>query len=223
MKEFTISLGGSILWTGIYLSFMIFYTFIDIAIWRKHFPKFSATLNLFTIVLSICCFLILLKKKGYQPDILSHITLPGLFFSVCSSVLLFTILDKGLDRVFASLFPESERDYQESIRRLTDHPAMSLIQFCLLAPFIEEILMRGFLFGGLNTYYGTGCALLISSLLFAVFHFNMVQSLSAFFCGIVLGLLYLKTGSILCCIIAHSGYNILSCALIMHSASSPPK
>lgn len=220
MSEFSISLGSSLLWTGIYFSFLFFYTFMEIAVWRRYFPKYSSTVSLAAIALCIACFLLLLKNAGYAPNLVSHFTLSGFFFSVCCSVFLFLLLDRGLDRVFERLFPKSEQNYQEAVSRLTSSPITSMIQFCLFAPFIEELLMRGFLLGGLEPRYGTVCALLISSLLFALLHFNMVQSLSAFLCGIVLGLLYLRTGSILCCIIAHSSYNILSCVVLMHSAGS---
>lgn len=52
--------------------------------------------------------------------------------------------------------------------------------------------------------------LFLSSILFALLHFNMVQTLSAFVCGFVLGLLYLNTNSLFCCILAHTGYNLLA-------------
>ncbi|MDE5819339.1 MAG: CPBP family intramembrane metalloprotease [Lachnospiraceae bacterium] len=223
MSEFSISIGSSLLWVGLYFIFMVFYTFLDIAVWRKLFPKYSDLANLIAVTFCICGFLILLGKTGYQLRIFSHFSLPGFLLSVCCSVLLFLVLDRGLDRVFESLFPQSEKGYQETIQHLTDSPAASFIQVCLLAPMIEEILMRGFLLNGLVPRYGTAAALLLSSVLFAVLHFNMVQSLSAFLCGTVLGLLYLTTDSILCCIIAHSCYNLLSCAAILRSAPPSPK
>ncbi|MBD5533555.1 MAG: CPBP family intramembrane metalloprotease [Lachnospiraceae bacterium] len=223
MSEFSISIGSSLLWVGLYFVFMLFYTFMDIAVWRKVFPKHSDIANLIAIAFCICAFLMLLGKTGYEPRILSHFTLLGFLLSVCCSILLFIVLDRGLDRVFESLFPQSEKGYQETIQHLTNSSAVSFIQVCLLAPMIEEILMRGFLLNGFIPRYGTAAALLLSSMLFAILHFNMVQSLSAFLCGIVLGLLYLTTDSVLCCIIAHSIYNILSCAAILHSASPSPK
>ena len=85
-----------------------------------------------------------------------------------------------------------------------------LLQVCIIAPVVEETLMRGVILGGLKNTYGSITALLVSSVLFAVLHFNMVQTLSAFMCGIVLGLLYLRTRSVFCCIIAHCGYNFIS-------------
>lgn len=223
MSEFSISIGSSLLWVGLYFVFTLFYTFMDIAVWRKLFPKHSDIVNLTAVAFCICGFLILLRKTGYQMRILSHFTLSGFLLSVCCSILLFIVLDRGLDRVFESLFPQSEKDYQETIRHLTDSSAASFIQVCLLAPMIEEILMRGFVLSGLVPRYGTAAALLLSSMLFAILHFNMVQSLSAFLCGIALGLLCLTTDSVLCCIIAHSIYNILSCAAILRSASPSPK
>ena len=69
--------------------------------------------------------------------------------------------------------------------------------------------MRGVFFCGLKNPYGTVAALLIFAMLFACLHFNMVQTLSAFVCSIVLGLLYIKTSSIFCCVIAYGGYNLI--------------
>ncbi len=70
--------------------------------------------------------------------------------------------------------------------------------------------MRGFLLGGLTVNYGKAAALALSSAVFALLHFNMVQTLSALICGVVLGLIYLQTGSVACCIAAHAGYNMIS-------------
>ncbi len=75
--------------------------------------------------------------------------------------------------------------------------------------------MRGFVLGGLKNNYGVTMSLLVSAILFALIHFNMVQTLSAFVCGVILGMLYIKTDSILCCIIAHCGYNLLSYLMII--------
>lgn len=155
-------------------------------------------------------FIMILKRTGYQMQLLSNISFTGIILAVGCSVLFFLLLDKCLDPIFESIFPQSEQDYQEMIQSLIKFPVTSLIQVCVLAPIIEEILMRGVVLGGLKNTYGCVIALLISALLFAFLHFNMVQTLSAFVCGIVLGLLYIKTNSIFCCMIAHGGYNLIS-------------
>ncbi len=154
-------------------------------------------------------FICLLKSR-YEINILSDVTLTGILLAVFCSVLFFLLLDKCLDPVLESFFPQSEQDYQETIQRLVKSPVTSLIQVCIIAPVVEEILMRGFVLGGLKNTYGVVEALFISALFFAILHFNMVQTLSGFVCGIILGLLYIKTNSISCCIIAHCGYNLIS-------------
>ncbi|MBU5312817.1 CPBP family intramembrane metalloprotease [Tissierella carlieri] len=71
----------------------------------------------------------------------------------------------------------------------------SFLRVCLI-PTVEEILIRGYVLGELSNKYGIILALLVSSILFALLHFNMVQTLSALICGLILGILYIYTGSI---------------------------
>ncbi len=56
---------------------------------------------------------------------------------------------------FVGMIPQSEQDYQEMIQSLIKSPMTSLIQVCVLAPVMEEILMRGVVLGGLKNSYGT--------------------------------------------------------------------
>ena len=59
-------------------------------------------------------------------------------------------------------------------------------------------------------------------ILVALLHFNMVQTLSALICGIVLGLLYIRTDSLICCIAAHAGYNMISFFTMIFPFSNKP-
>lgn len=196
---------------------MPFYTFLDVAVWRKVFLDYSNIINIVTIVACIGIFIVFMKRTtGYQVQLLSNISFVGMMLAIGCSFLFFLLLDRGLDPIFEGMFPQSEQDYQEMIQSLIKSPMTSLIQVCILAPIIEEILMRGVVLGGLKNSYGTVTALLISAMLFACLHFNMVQTLSAFVCGIVLGLLYIKTSSIFCCMIAHGGYNLISYIMMVY-------
>ncbi len=212
----SLSIGSSIFWVAIYFGVMLFYTFLDVAIWRKAFPKLSDWLNIITIVICVCVFLALLGKTGFKVQIFSNVTLLSILLAVGSSALLYLLLDNCLDPIFEKAFPASEQAYQETIQNLISAPFTSFLQVCIIAPFIEEILMRGFVLSGLKSTYDVAVALLISSVLFALLHFNMVQTLSAFISGLILGLLYVKTGSILCCIIGHCGYNTLSYFIMVY-------
>ena len=198
MAQNTLKTSTAILWTATYFGIMVLYTFLDIAVWRKLFPGYSEWVNIITIIILGCGFIYVLMQK-YKVNMLSGITASGI-----------------LGAVFESIFPQSEKDYQETIQSLINSPVTSLLQVCIIAPVIEEILMRGFVLGLLEKSLGAIKALLVSSLLFAILHFNMVQTLSAFVCGIILGLLYLKTKSVVCCIIAHCGYNLVSYITVIY-------
>lgn len=128
---------------------------------------------------------------------------------------LFLMLDCGIDRVWEALFPVSEDAYKEMVAALGEFPVISAVRVVLLAPIVEETLMRGFVLGELQGTVGSGRALLVSAVLFSVLHFNMVQTLSAFVAGLVLGILFLKTKSLLCAIFTHSFYNLLSFVVLL--------
>ena len=209
MGENRLKIGNAIIWVVAYFGIMLFYTFLNVAVWRKAFPIYSEWINIIVIMLCAVGFICLLKSK-YEINLLSNVTPMGILLAIFCSILFFLLLDKCLDPVFESFFPQSEQDYRETIQRLVKSPVTSLIHACIIAPVIEEILMRGFVLGGLKNTYGVVGALFISALFFSILHFNMVQTLSAFVCGIILGLLYIKTNSIPCCIIAHCGYNLIS-------------
>ena len=206
-----ISVGEGALWVLAWFGVMLFYTFLDVAVWRKIAPSRAKLLNIISIALCMSGFLWLLKSKlPFQIDVVKGTSLPGIFLAIGCAVMLYFLLDKFLDPVFEGMLPGSEERYQETLQHLREAPVISFIQVCILAPVMEEILMRGFLLEGLSINYGKVTALLLSSAFFALLHFNMVQTLSALICGIVLGLLYIQTDSLFCCIAAHAGYNLIS-------------
>ncbi len=206
-----ISIGEGLLWVFIWFCFMLFYTFLDVAVWRKITPDHERFLNLITTAVCMAVFFALLYGNGHlQIGPFDGISCQEILIAVGCSLTLFVLLDKCLDPIFEGFFPQSEENYQETIQSLRKAPIISLIQVCILAPVIEEFLMRGFLLSGLAISYGKVTALIISSLLFALLHFNMVQTISALICGLVLGSLYLQTDSLICCITTHMGYNLLS-------------
>jgi len=209
MGRNNLKISYAVMWIAIYFGIMFFYTFLDIAVWRKIFPGISEWINIIVIIICVCGFIYLLKKQ-YKIVIFSNITLIGILLSIFCSVFFFLLLDHFLDPIFEGVFLQSEQDYQETIQSLIKSPVTSFLQVCMIAPVIEEIFMRGFVLEGLKNTYGVLEALLISAFFFAILHFNMVQTLSAFVCGVILGLIYIKTNSIFCCIIAHCGYNLIS-------------
>ena len=216
MDKIGLKMSMAFFWIAMYFIVMLIYTFFNVAVWRKVIFKYSNWLNIIFIIASDITFIILLcNKTDYRIGIFKNVTIKNVLLAVGCSILFYLLLDKCLDPIFESLYPASEQSYMDTVQSLLKSPVTSLLQVCIIAPIVEEILMRGFILGGLRNSYGITIALLISAALFAVLHFNMVQTLSAFICGIILGILFIKTGSILSCIIAHSGYNIISFAIMI--------
>lgn len=211
-----ISIGKGILWVLVWLGFMFIYTVLDIVIWRKIAPNYSRILNIITVALSMVVFFVLLERKeNFKFNLLANVSIQGIVIAICCSILFYFLSDKGLDPIFESIFPSSKENYQQTIQSIISSPIVSLIDFCIFAPILEEFLMRGFILNGLSVNYGIIVALLISSILFALLHFNIAQIIPSFICGIILGLIYLYTGSILSCIFAHMGYNFISYIMII--------
>ena len=211
-----ISIGKGILWVLVWVGFMIIYTALDVLIWRKIAPKYSGVLNLMTVVLCAAIFLnLLMARTNFKLHLFSNISLQGIILALGCSALFYFLLDKGLDPIFEDLFPSSKENYQQVIGLIKGSPIVSFLDFCILGPIIEEVLMRGFLLDGLSTNYGKIIALLISAAFFSILHFNIAQIVPSFICGIILGLLYYHTDSIFSCILAHIGYNTISYMVIM--------
>lgn len=98
---------------------------------------------------------------------------------------------------------------QPPFRDTFDEPLLSwqgLSLVCtvvLLAPVGEELFFRGLVLHGYLTRYSRITAVVVSSVLFAVFHLNVGQAVFALPIGLCCGWLYLRTRSLFPCIIFH--------------------
>ena len=82
---------------------------------------------------------------------------------------------------------------------------------CVMGPIIEEIGFRGIFLGGLlKTRCRPWIAILISAVVFALFHGFGAQFVTALLFGILVGWLYWRTGSIIPSIIIHIANNSLT-------------
>lgn len=79
-----------------------------------------------------------------------------------------------------------------------------------IGPVIEEIIFRGFFYPPLRKKLGVPAAVLISSLIFLLWHFltNPKELVLVFLTGILLAYIYEKTMSLVPCIIVHSIINL---------------
>ena len=80
---------------------------------------------------------------------------------------------------------------------------LAFISLVIVAPFAEEVLFRGYLFGKLQKYTSVWLSILITSLLFAVVHFQWNVGIDVFVLSIVLCLLRIVSGSLWPAILLH--------------------
>lgn len=80
---------------------------------------------------------------------------------------------------------------------------LELIGSALITPLLEELLHRGVVYGRLRKMMNMWPAVILSALVFAMLHFNVVQFVYAFLLGIVLALFVEKTGHIYPAVVAH--------------------
>lgn len=89
----------------------------------------------------------------------------------------------------------------------------------IFAPILEEFIYRGYSIYKLKKVFSTKATVLISALIFAAAHGNLYQGGFAFFAGLILALVYIKTDSIGLSIILHMYNNLL--AVIFTSFNIP--
>lgn len=87
---------------------------------------------------------------------------------------------------------------------------LGIICISILGPILEELLFRGAITKVLLRKYAPLKAILLSGLLFGLFHINPAQVISATLFGFVFAWLYYKTRSLIPCILIHIINNSLS-------------
>ena len=84
----------------------------------------------------------------------------------------------------------------------------TIIQTVILGPIIEEYLFRGMIYNGLKKNFNDKKSMIITSIVFAITHINIIQMIYAFLLNIILVKVYEKYKNINSCIIIHSISNL---------------
>ena len=123
----------------------------------------------------------------------------------------FIIILSKLSSLICIVFPELKPDYGYALQ----YPLIvSIIVFALFPAIYEELIFRKLILQFLRKRFPDLTAILLSSLLFAVFHLNIPQGITAFIFGIFLAVIAIRTRSIILCIYAHLLNNL---AFILYS------
>lgn len=88
-------------------------------------------------------------------------------------------------------------------------PIVVAIYVIILAPFLEELIMRGILLNRLRYGMSFFAANLIQAMVFGIYHMDMIQGIYAFGIGLILGYVYEKTRTLMAPIFLHMVINAL--------------
>ncbi len=103
---------------------------------------------------------------------------------------------------------------------------LGVIAIVVIAPVVEELTFRGFIFGGLRGKLGTTGAVVVSSVIFALAHTLSVGGSilllgpSLFVAGVALALVYERTRSIYPGMALHASFNLVAVILIFMSSTA---
>ncbi len=102
-------------------------------------------------------------------------------------------------------------DYTESASQMSNGPMVwYILAAVVVAPIIEEVVFRSLILARFSRATGNMIAILLSSLIFGLVHGQIVWICYAATLGLVLGVIFVRTRSLLACIVTHMGYNLVS-------------
>ena len=84
---------------------------------------------------------------------------------------------------------------------------LSVFIVIILAPLVEELLFRGMILNKLNNHLSQKVTIVIQSVLFSLFHFNLAQLIPTFLLGLFLGFCYFKFKNLWAVILIHFSFN----------------
>lgn len=80
----------------------------------------------------------------------------------------------------------------------------------IMAPVLEELIFRAMMVSRLSTATGNMLAILLSSAVFGAVHGHIVWSTYAFLLGLLLGVIFVRSRSVVAGIATHLGFNLVS-------------
>ncbi|MEG1580453.1 MAG: CPBP family intramembrane glutamic endopeptidase [Bacteroidaceae bacterium] len=180
---------------------------LDVTLFSKDPTALGLSL-LFSDVVLIAFTLFLVKTQS------KHISVLLLFLSVLVTLpvlFLVNILTESLH------VPDT---MNETFYGMKDH-WICVFAIAVVGPIAEEVVFRRGILGSLLTMrLKPWCAILLSSILFGVIHFNPTQMIGATLIGILFGWFYYRTGNLLPSILAHITNNTIGICQL-HFTSSP--
>ena len=103
---------------------------------------------------------------------------------------------------------------QSVIHEIKLLPVLSVISTAIIGPIIEEFVFRGIIYNKLKESFTIISSIVLVSLLFGIFHLNLIQGIYAFMLSIVVSICYEKSHNLYVPILIHCFANITTSLLL---------
>lgn len=153
-----------------------------------------------------CAYLILRDVPATVPERRRMSVKTTVIFLFMAFTLLMggALIGQGVNTVIGFFFGKQDSQITEAMANSTLW--LSCLYSLLIAPLLEEFFFRKLLIDRLG-FLGDWSAMLLSGVAFGLFHGNLEQFFYAALLGMLLALVYLKTGNVLYTVLIHSVVN----------------
>lgn len=175
---------------------------------QQYVYKNAGYILIISMIISLIIYFFMLRGK--QKNIFHmcnfrNIGIKNVLFilAICIS---FSMLLSGLVEYVIKFFPS----YNETTKviNMSMVSIAGILAVLLCAPIFEEILFRGIILSELKMNLNIVAAIIIQGVLFGVYHMDKFQGIYTAILGILLGILCVKTKSVLGSIIGHITFNV---------------
>lgn len=161
------------------------------------------------IILVLSLFFVLLKTSIFK---VTRVRITKVKYLICAPLLgigLYGIFQGAVMLLSFVLPPEvisSQTAHSDSI--LSAGMLLAVIYTVFIAPLCEELVFRGLMISSLEGGMKKPVAVLVTAVLFSLVHLPSLIALGyTFLLGLILGFVYIKTKSLLPCILLHMAFN----------------
>jgi membrane protease YdiL (CAAX protease family) len=172
--------------------------------------NFGLAISLGELLLLVPVWLLAMRRYGVGWDALGLRSFKWKMIGLGCGLMLLSIAFNFIFGLFLGLFGLRIQPDLIPIFAQLSSPWLLLIGGAIVAPIVEEIFFRGFVFAGLRPRYGWQRAALISSALFALIHLTPTAILPILLLGYIFAYLYQRSNSIWPAILMHSATNALA-------------
>ncbi|MGD8624266.1 MAG: CPBP family intramembrane metalloprotease [Anaerolineae bacterium] len=203
-RDVWLGVGGLVLWLLLALGLVLLASFFA--------PDMNVGLliSLLELALLLPVWWLALRKYGARWQDLGLRGFRGVALGMGCGLMFLSFLFNGLYNTLLALFDlQAQPDLIPLLAEL-DSPWFLLVGAILVAPVVEEIFFRGFVYAGLRARYGWKRAAVVSALLFAAIHLQPTAALPIFVLGLIFAFLYEWSSSIWPAIVMHFASNALA-------------